>query len=369
MMDRLSVSAPGRICLFGEHQDYLGLPVITAAINLRISINGKKREDHVFHLELPDIVSQETINLTQPIVYLKERDYFRSGLNVLLRQNMEFTQGYDCIVRGNIPINSGTSSSSALLVAWIKFLLSAASAKRRQHPYEIAILAHQAEVVEFNEPGGMMDHFAASFGSVLYIDFNDSKSPQILPVKLGQFVLGDSQQPKDTKGILTRVKQGTLEALKILSHKDRQITINTLSPEEFDRYRNLLSPEQAELITANIINRELTQQAKELLQQQQVDDQELGRLLNMHQQQLRDRLHISTSKIDRMIDVALKAGAVGAKINGSGGGGCMFAYAPNSTEQVAEAIARVDGKSYIISVDEGVNCICSELERNEVLDY
>jgi galactokinase len=360
MMDRFSVSAPGRLCLFGEHQDYLGLPVITAAINLRISITGKKRKDRIFHLELPDIGGRETINLTQPIVYLRERDYFRSGLNVLLRQNVEFTQGYDCLVRGNIPINSGTSSSSALLVAWIKFLLTVASADCYQHPYEIARLAHQAEVVEFHEPGGMMDHFAASFGSVLYIDFSDSKAPQILPIKLGQFVLGDSQQPKDTKGILTRVKQGTLEALGILSDKDRQITMKTLSLEDFDRHRHLLSPEQAELITANIVNRKLTQQAKKLLQQRLIDDQELGRLLNAHQQQLRDRLRISTSKIDRMIDAALKAGAVGAKINGSGSGGCMFAYAPNSAEQVAEAIARVGGKPYMISVDEGVNCVCSE---------
>jgi galactokinase len=29
-----SISSPGRICLFGEHQDYLGLPVIPMAINI-----------------------------------------------------------------------------------------------------------------------------------------------------------------------------------------------------------------------------------------------------------------------------------------------------------------------------------------------
>ena len=31
-------SAPGRICLFGEHQDYLGLPVIAMAVDLRFYI-------------------------------------------------------------------------------------------------------------------------------------------------------------------------------------------------------------------------------------------------------------------------------------------------------------------------------------------
>ena len=42
----LEVSTPGRICLFGEHQDYLGLPVIAMAISLRAIITGRKRVDN-----------------------------------------------------------------------------------------------------------------------------------------------------------------------------------------------------------------------------------------------------------------------------------------------------------------------------------
>jgi galactokinase len=54
-----------------------------------------------------------------------------------------------------------------------------------------------------------------------------------------------------------------------------------------------------------------------------------------------------------MIDESIKAGALGAKINGSGGGGCMFAYAPNKPEEVAEAIKKAGGIPYIINVGEG----------------
>ena len=43
----------------------------------------------------------------------------------------------------------------------------------------------------------------------------------------------------------------------------------------------------------------------------------------------------------------------GGKINGSGGGGCMFAYAPNNSEAIAEAIKKAGGKSYIVQADEG----------------
>jgi len=49
----------------------------------------------------------------------------------------------------------------------------------------------------------------------------------------------------------------------------------------------------------------------------------------------------------------LNAGALGAKLNGSGGGGCMFAYAPGKQHEVAEAIERVGGKAFIVSVAKG----------------
>lgn len=303
---------------------------------------------------MPDIGSQEEIDLKPPIQYIKERDYFRSSLNVLLRQEVTLSFGYDCTVHGNIPINSGTSSSSALVIAWIKFLLTVAEDQRQDDPLAIARLAHQAEVLEFNEPGGMMDHFAASFGSILFIDFSVPGGNQIpLSAKLGHFVLGDSQQPKDTQAILARVKDGTLKAMKLLSEKNNQLKIQTLSLEELEHYRRLLSQEQYALLKGNIINRELTQQAKALLQHEKIDHQQLGDLLNAHQNELRDRLRISTAKIDRMIEAALKAGAPGAKINGSGGGGCMFAYAPERYESVAEAIKQAGGQSYIIKIDEG----------------
>lgn len=351
--EKLSVSAPGRICLFGEHQDYLGLPVITAAITLRITITGEKRDDRVFHLDLPDIGSEEEIDLDGPIEYFKERDYFRSGLNVLLRQKVNFPRGYDCVIRGTIPINSGTSSSSALMVAWIKFLLTITSDGRGDDPNEVARFAHLAEVVEFNEPGGMMDHYAASFGSILYIDFSTLDSHQTLPSQLGHFVLGDSQQPKDTKEILARVKGGVLEAMAVLSEKDNTLNIKSMTLEELEDRKRQLSREQYDLLKATVVNRGITQRARMLFRQEVFDDEELGRLLNLHQKELRDGLGISTLKIDRMIDASLNSGALGAKINGSGGGGCMFAYAPDSYERVAEAIAGVGGKSYIIAIDEG----------------
>ena len=76
-------------------------------------------------------------------------------------------------------------------------------------------------------------------------------------------------------------------------------------------------------------------------------------MLSDHHQILRDVLHVSTPKIESMLNAALNAGALGGKINGSGGGGCMFAYSPESPETVVQAIESVGGKAYIIQSDEG----------------
>ena len=54
-----------------------------------------------------------------------------------------------------------------------------------------------------------------------------------------------------------------------------------------------------------------------------------------------------------MIESSLKVGALGAKINGSGGGGCMIAYAPKNPELVSDAIQKAGGIGYIVNSDIG----------------
>jgi len=83
-------------------------------------------------------------------------------VNILRRSGWEVRNGFDCRIRSTIPINAGVYSFSALTVAWLKFLVEAEGVGADFSPDDLARLAHQAEVVEFGEPGGMMDHFAAA---------------------------------------------------------------------------------------------------------------------------------------------------------------------------------------------------------------
>jgi galactokinase len=353
MREKINVSAPGRVCLFGEHQDYFGLPIIAAAIDLRISISGKKRKDNILNIDLPDIGEAEKFTLEKEVEYTKERDYLKSAVNVLKRKGIRFPSGWDCLIRGTIPINSGTASSSALVVAWIKFLLETAEDERANAADEIAELAFLAEVAEFGEPGGKMDHFSSALGGVVTIDFNEELKVKQLQNSLKEFVLADSLQKKDTTGMLGYIKSHVLEG--VTSIQNRIDGFNLKSPlaqrekEEIEK----LSPDVKRLLKGTLLTRDLTAEGKSLFQSEAFDHHRFGELLSRQHEVLRDYIRISTPKIEQMIDASIEAGALGAKTNGSGGGGCMFAYAPEKTDNVAEALEKTGAKAYIVRVDTG----------------
>ena len=350
----VTASTPGRICLFGEHQDYLGLPVIAAAISLRIQLTACRITTPEVCLHLPDISATERFAFDgQLLSYPRERDYFRSAINVLLREGFLFSGGIEGEVRGNIPINSGTSSSSALLVTWLNVLTQLADNPRSLTPMKLAELAYAAEVLEFGEPGGMMDHYATAVGNVIYLESQPVISLTQLRPALGPFVLGDSGEAKDTVAILGRTKYALIDLLSRLNTVDSGFTLHHSAATDLTEFKDVLTKSEYQLLKGQLTNRDMLREALYILQNSPVNHRRLGQLLTDHHAVLRDALHISTPKIDRMLDAALNAGALGGKINGSGGGGCMFAYAPANPEAVAEAIERAGGKAYIVTVDEG----------------
>ena len=345
----MEISTPGRICLFGEHQDYLGLPVIAMAISLRAKIIGEKRSDNQVIIHRPDLGETETFSLDD-LSYTKPRDYFKSGIIVCKNAGLTFSTGFECEVTSKIPIRAGTSSSSAISVSWIHFLAQIADVRPNWDQKKIGELAYKTEVEEFNEPGGMMDQYTTAMGNLIYIQFEPGITIESLNPILGTFVLGDSCEPKDTMGILSRCRDSRLEIIQKLKMKNPTFTIHTLG-EGADI--SDLNASEIELYKSTLENRDLLKRVLPELEKEESNHELIGQLLTDHHQVLRDVLQVSTPKIEVMMDAALNAGALGGKINGSGGGGCMFAYAPNNPEQVAEAIEKVGGKAYIVQKDEG----------------
>ncbi len=69
----------------------------------------------------------------------------------------------------------------------------------------------------------------------------------------------------------------------------------------------------------------------------------VGTLMNANQALL-EGLRVSSSKLRSLIRSAREAGALGAKLTGAGGGGCMIALNQNKSNDISEAIKKAGGK-------------------------
>jgi len=366
----ITVSTPSRICLFGEHQDYLGLEVIAAAINLRFHAKIKRRNDYLVHIKIRDesintlnqkndglLYEEKTIDLKKPIIYDHKRDYLKSSVNLLLKEGYDLGSGFDIIMDSEIPIGKGMSSSSTMIIALIKAILEAIDAKDKNDPMRIARLGFLAEVAEFNEPGGMMDHYTSALGELVHLNFeNGDTLVKHIDKKIpGSFILFDSKETKNTTKILADAKFPVLEAMKQLKPKGID------SIRDFDKNPDLLKhitgldPVLALKLRSNIDNFSILKEALAMLCNGNFDDLAFGALLNRHHRNLRDGLGTSSERIEKILDVALSAGALGGKVNGSGGGGCCFVYAyEKDTDRILEAVQKEGYPGKVLNQDNGV---------------
>lgn len=362
---KIKSSAPGRICLFGEHQDYLGFPVIAAAIDLRINIEGDVSEGDVLHLDLPDLKKTLEFPSTN-IRYTDSKDYLKSAVNVIKKMGLYTPKTIQATVRGNVPIQAGTSSSAALSVAWTGFLLKASGNDVTaffEDPSMIAELAYQAEVQEFNESGGRMDQYTSAIGGIVYLDFHGEMTTTPLPMALKEFVLGDSCVAKDTQKTLKRVRTAQEQGFKEL---ENYISFNDnfhVSAAEAEPFLNKVPSDIRPYLRAALMNHQITDEAKAELLKESPNVARIADLMNRHHGYLRDNLGVSHPKIEQMIEKSLAAGALAAKINGSGEGGCMFAFCPGKQEAVAEAIREAGGVPYIINIGKGLETVISDMGK------
>lgn len=360
---KVIVEAPGRLCLFGEHQDFLGLAVIAVPVDLTIKVVGVPNDEGLFRIKMPDVNDQDEFPAGEELTYRGPRDYIRSATNVLRREGLDIRQGYDVTITGTIPINAGTSSSSALTVAWVAFLLATQRGDVPHSREDIARYAHRAEVLEFREPGGMMDHYTSAVGGLLYIDCRDPISVEPLPAELDGFVLGESLVPKKTTDTLRQSREAATKGFAMLAEMVPDFSIRRTPLGLVERYLDRLPEDVARVVRAQFINRDLCREARRLLSRASLDEEaqrRLGKMLLEHQRQLRDGIGVSHPKLDLLIEAAMDAGALGGKLNGSGMGGCMFAYAPGRQAEVKAAIDAAGGRGHIVSVGLGLHV---EVER------
>ena len=352
-MEKLATSAPGRICLFGEHQDYLELAVIPAAITMRTFIEGKINNSCKIRINAVDLNVIDEYSSKEIVPYISgPLDYFRAIVNVFHKKNfLKGNFGISCTVKSQIPPKSGLSSSAAILVAWAKLL--AESLQIELNDEEIGYYAYLAEHEELKIPCGMMDQLACALGNIFHMMCTTPPKITRLKAKVPGIVIGNTLIPKSTNsvhGVRVREINEAISGLKKYINFD----LKTIKWTEIEPYLSKLPELHQKRLRAVIKNRDITQMAYEELKKNSPDLEYLGKLLDDHETYLRDDFEVSHPKIEKMLEAGRAAGALGGKLTGAGMGGCIVMIAPEKQKEVASALKKAGGEPYIVEIDEGV---------------
>ena len=340
--------APGRVCLFGEHQDYLGLPVIAAAIPLGCRLVVEPQTSGLWTLSTPALNFTWQCHVDEAIAAQPEpspgpSDFLRAGLHEALKAGWDVRCGGAVAGHVDLPVQAGLSSSSALVVAWVQALAHVAGVVLT--PHELAAMAHRVEVLHFSEPGGHMDHVASAVGGTLRIHPDGSTTP-LKALEDGVWVVVDSGQPKDTRGHLTRCKTQRQQLVSAHGGVWR-------APTALPTWAGLSEAEQR-LWQATWQSKALEERASG----QWSSSQKLAGWMTDHHAALRDGLELSTPRLEAIGRAALEAGAWGWKLVGSGGGGCALIWCErDKTSAVHRAVRKVGAKaSWTLGPSKGAHC-------------
>jgi mevalonate kinase len=227
--------------------------------------------------------------------------------------------GINVEITSTVPVAAGLGSSAAVVVAVttaVGALLDMNMSKE-----DIFKIAYEAEKLVHGTPSGV-DPAISTFGGTLLYQMDTGFKP--LEVKADiPLVIGDTGVERSTRVQVEKVR------------------------EVKQRYPQIVQP----MMSAA---REIVLRALDAFNKNDLET--LGGLMNLNQALLYG-VGVSDESLEWLINAARKAGALGAKLTGAGGGGCMIALANNEKlEQVSEAIQRAGGRPFMArKTDEGVS--------------
>lgn len=321
-MVHVKFDIPGRICLFGDKVDLLGMPVIGATINKFMHFDMKTTDDNQiqFHSDdYPDENEAFSIDDEKALFdYTRHLKFWHAALKVLEPTiDAGKIEGFTANVATDIPIGSGLSTSAALTVGFLKGL--DALFDLGLSTLEIAEKAYLAEHDILGIMCGRLDQYTIAHGGVVFINTGENPGVEQLEIDPIPLVVGDSREPREAKKVLNRVKKELREG-------------NDVYLKAFDAMREVV-----------LEGRKALEKGPDL--------QRVGELMTMQQQQEKI-IGAATEKINLLCKTSIEHGAFGAKQMGAGGGGCMVACCPDleTQKKVAMAINEAGGKAEIFQI-------------------
>ncbi|AIC15418.1 mevalonate kinase [Nitrososphaera viennensis] len=311
-------AAPAKIILFGEHFVVYGNPAILASINRRITVTAKKSRDGGKVKIKSDIASGEFDGSTFRLIEGANARATLEPLYYAARQALDDKKqqkgGLEIEIKSDIPYGVGLGSSAAALVATIAAVESLLGRADKKKVCESAIEAEK--IIHKNSSGA--DCFVSTFGGMMHYSKGGGFKKVEAKTKLF-LVIGDTGIKHNTGDLVSSVRK-----LK----EANQMAFSGLMSQS----RDICNQALAALNSGNT--------------------EHLGMLMNENQLLL-ERLGVSHEKADDLIDVARRAGALGAKITGAGGGGAIIALAASKedSERIASAIKETGQGAFEVEID------------------
>jgi galactokinase len=320
----ISVEAPGRVNLIGEHTDYNGGYVLPTVIPQRTRIDLAARDDREVR------VVSETLGDPTPSHYTLGReartgtwiDYVQ-GVTWALAEAGYALRGFDARVSSDVPVGSGLSSSAALEVAVARAMR--ALCDLTIDPLQVARVAHRAETAFVGAPVGVMDPMAcslASAGTALFVDTR-TLATETVPLPPGaELVVIDSGVAHDHVSGDYRTRRAECEeAARQLGVRELrdvgedQLAAVSALPPPLDRRARHVVTENARVLRA-------------VAAMKQGDLGGLGRLFDASHASMRDDFEVSVPEVDRLVQIArAEPGVYGARLTGGGFGGAIVVLA------------------------------------------
>jgi galactokinase len=317
--------APGRVNLIGEHTDYNDGFVMPVAIGFSTWIKLFPSSERRIEIYSENFNEQVVFDLDKP--QTRTRGHWSDypiGVAVMLMRAGYDVRGARLVIKGEVPIGSGLSSSAALEVATAVALT--ANSNLEIDRVELAELCRRAENEFVGARVGIMDQFISFFGEADKALLLDCRSLEfrLLPLsnKTQLIICNTMVKHELASSAYNERRSQCEEGVAGLSSVIPNVrALRDVSSAQLEQHRQQLREVIYRRCRHIVTENERVLAAGVALEQG--DLSRFGKLMNESHRSLRDDYEVSCAELDLMVKLAQGVeGVFGARMTGGGFGGC-----------------------------------------------
>ncbi|MBU9832845.1 galactokinase [Rahnella sp. FC061912-K] len=358
----ITIKAPGRVNLIGEHTDYNDGFVLPCAIDYETVIACAQRNDRTIRVIAADYDNEEdSFSLDEPILHSDTHpwaNYVRGVVKHLMLRNKDFS-GADMVISGNVPQGAGLSSSASLEVAVGQALKSLYDL-----PLDGVALALNGQEAENQFVGcncGIMDQLISALGKEnhsLLIDCRSLETRAVSMPKNAAVVIINSNVKR---GLVDSEYNARREQCEVAARFFGVKALRDVDPALFFSIQDELDPVVARRARHVITENDRTLAAADALASG--DLKRMGELMAESHASMRDDFEITVPQIDKLVDIVKEVigDKGGVRMTGGGFGGCIVALVPEdmvekvryAVEQQYQAHSGLKETFYVCTASQG----------------